>query len=165
MFCFAGLVPLSGLGRSVTVQVRGSLEDTCTSGFGHALHTSVAGGIQTARLKDDQLLSYQGLRTIVSVLDEFPKKKKLQIINQLAWASVPARASCQNMSQDQEDTDALWKFWNTPELIEKLLSYLNAAATKCLAEAHNLTQETNNGSFGCCFGTFATTKHVGFIKF
>ena len=84
MFCFAGLVPLSGLGRSVTVQVRGSLEDTCTSGFGHALHTSVAGGIQTGRLKDDQLLSYQVLRTIVSVLDEFPKKKKLQIINQLA---------------------------------------------------------------------------------
>ena len=31
MFCFAGLVPLSGLGASVTVQVRGSLEDTCTS--------------------------------------------------------------------------------------------------------------------------------------
>ena len=46
------------------------------------------------------------------------------------------------MSQDQEDACALWKFWNTPELIEKLLPYLDTNSTKCLAEAHDLTQET-----------------------
>ena len=33
-------------------------------------------------------------------------------------------------------------FWNTPELIERLLPYLDAESTKCLAEAHDLTQET-----------------------
>ena len=46
------------------------------------------------------------------------------------------------MSQDQVYVDATEMFWKTPELIEKLLPYLNPSSTKCLAEAHDLTEET-----------------------
>ena len=33
------------------------------------------------------------------------------------------------------------KFWRTPELVEKLLTFLDAGSTKLLAEAHHLTLE------------------------
>ena len=46
------------------------------------------------------------------------------------------------MSEDQANDEAGGMFWNTPELIEKLLPYLDPSSTKCLAEAHDLTQET-----------------------
>ena len=46
------------------------------------------------------------------------------------------------MSEDQRFLGPCEKFWNTPELLEKLLPYLDAASTKCLAVAHDLTQET-----------------------
>ena len=33
------------------------------------------------------------------------------------------------------------KFWETPELVEKLLPYLDLSATKLLAESHKLTRK------------------------
>ena len=46
------------------------------------------------------------------------------------------------MSEDPANDEARGKFWNTPELIRTLLPYLDPSSTKCLAEAHDLTQET-----------------------
>ena len=37
--------------------------------------------------------------------------------------------------------DAVQKVWATPELVEKLLPYLDPCTTKQLAEAHGLTLE------------------------
>ena len=45
------------------------------------------------------------------------------------------------MSEDQANVDA-GPFWNTPELIEDLLPFLDPDSTKCLAEAHDLTART-----------------------
>ena len=45
------------------------------------------------------------------------------------------------MSEDQANVDAS-PFWNTPELIEELLPFLDPDSTKCLAEAHDLTART-----------------------
>ena len=46
------------------------------------------------------------------------------------------------MSEDEVNDEAVWKFWKTRELIEKLLLYLDPISTRCLAEAHDLTQKT-----------------------
>ena len=40
-----------------------------------------------------------------------------------------------------EDDTALGKFWETPELVEKLLPYLDLNSTKQLAESHKLTRK------------------------
>ena len=37
---------------------------------------------------------------------------------------------------------AEYNFWKNPELVEKLLSFLDSGSLKCLAEAHKLTLET-----------------------
>ena len=45
------------------------------------------------------------------------------------------------MSEYQANVGAS-TFWNTPELIEELLPFLDPDSTKCLAEAHDLTART-----------------------
>ena len=42
---------------------------------------------------------------------------------------------------------AEWKFWRTPELVEKLLTFLDAGSTKLLAESHDLTLEILEQAF------------------
>ena len=40
-----------------------------------------------------------------------------------------------------EDDTVVRKFWETPELVEKLLPYLDLDSTKHLAESHKLTRK------------------------
>ena len=42
---------------------------------------------------------------------------------------------------------AEWKFWRTPELVDKLLTFLDAGSTKLLAESHDLTLEILEQAF------------------
>ena len=46
-----------------------------------------------------------------------------------------------------EDGTAMGKFWETPELVEKLLPYLDLITTKLLAESHKLTRKILKKAF------------------
>ena len=45
------------------------------------------------------------------------------------------------------EDSAEWKFWRTPELVEKLLTFLDAGSTKLLAESHDLTLQILGQAF------------------
>ena len=45
------------------------------------------------------------------------------------------------------EDSAEWKFWRTPELVDKLLTFLDAGSTKLLAESHDLTLQILGQAF------------------
>ena len=48
---------------------------------------------------------------------------------------------------DEQDDNAERQFWETPELVEKLLPYLDITSTKLLAESHKLTRQMLKKAF------------------
>ena len=65
------------------------------------------------------------------------------------------------------EDSAEWKFWRTPELVDKLLTFLDARSTKLLAESHKLTLQILGQAFNwdkLTKRTFPVEEHFDLVQ-